>query len=143
MKKAFLLMLLLFLILGCSDSQAEKGESFSDIPTIETPTIIKNNSINYPESILKNKEQVDISIGVYHSVSGGLLFLADGLEYFEKNGLNVTMKLYSDYKTLLDGFKKGEVDVATIGLYESIMLALEDIDFIGLAPLIWKQIYSW
>jgi ABC-type nitrate/sulfonate/bicarbonate transport system substrate-binding protein len=90
---------------------------------------------------LSDTNKVDISIGVYHSVSGGLLFLADGLDFFTDSGLNVTMRLYGDYNSLVEGFKNREVDVATIGLYESMIMALEDIDFVGVAPLIWRQIY--
>ncbi len=127
-------------IVFCGNSERIIENSFADMPTMEVNTSSRKD-LTSPDSILNETNKVDITIGVYHSVSGGLLFLADGLDFFSANGLNVTIRLYGDYNSLVEGFKNQEVDVATIGLYESMIMALEDIDFVGVAPLIWRQLY--
>lgn len=140
-KTLFIICIISLLIVSCSDNNIHSKDSFADVSTIEISTVIEQEKLDSHSSILSEEEKTKITLGLYHSVSGGLLFVADGLGYFSDKNLDVEIRLYKDYKGLLEGFRNNEVDVATIGLYESMMLALEDVDFVGVAPLIWKQIY--
>lgn len=141
MKRIFLTLFLFpIFIFYCSESDTITSESFADVSTIQITKIREKENVELPILVLDDKDEVNVAIGVYLSLSGGILFLADGLGFFREQNLNVTMKLYGDYKSLIEGFKNNEVDIATIGLYESMSIALEDIDFVGVAPLIYKRI---
>ncbi len=140
-KLLFIISFFTIALLSCSVDNRTSKDSFADVSTIEISTVIEQKNLDKHPSILSEKEKTKVTLGVYHSVAGGLLFVADGLGYFSERNLDVQIRLYKDYKGLLEGFKKNEVDIATIGLYESMMLALDNVDFVGVAPLIWKQIY--
>jgi len=72
-----------------------------------------------------NKEQLDsVTVGAEFSQVNTLLFVAQSMNFFSDNGLNVTIKSYASGAAALDAMTKGDVDVATSSEFSVVSKAL-------------------
>lgn len=138
----FILSTVLFTFCYCGNSGSGAGENNGEdaLYTIKTKEIKEIEEIEEKISILDEKPEIKVNIGIYKSSPGGILLLADALNFFEEQGVYPSFTLYPDYPALVEAFKKGKVDIATIGLYDSLLLLLEDIEFVGVLPLSYRGI---
>ncbi|MBI4334386.1 MAG: NrtA/SsuA/CpmA family ABC transporter substrate-binding protein [Chloroflexi bacterium] len=58
------------------------------------------------------REPTPVTIGVPPNEQSGLIFIAEDQDFFRKNGLKVTIRIYDSALAALEGMKKGEVDVS-------------------------------
>ncbi len=140
MKKTilFIMILLLFSITFCGRSNEKTDDLSKDLNPIKVENIYKGKDFEKPISILDEKPNIKLKIGICKSVSGGLLLLADGLGFFEEQGLYPDFIVYPNNETLVNTFRYGNIDVAPIGLYDSMILLLNDVEFLGVVPMTYK-----
>ncbi len=131
---------LLFCFCGNSGNTSGNKVDTDDLYTIKTKEIKETGKIEEKISILDEKPEIKVNIGIYKSSSAGILLLADALNFFEEQGVYPKFTLYPDYPSLVKAFKNKEVYIATIGLYKSLLLLLEGFEFSGVLPLSYKGI---
>jgi ABC-type nitrate/sulfonate/bicarbonate transport system substrate-binding protein len=125
---------------GSSEEQQSIEEEFSELQKVKVQSVDQVTDIEEKVNITQEKPDIRVSIGIYKSVSSGIILLGDALGYFNEVGLYPKIICYSDYESLVKAFQNGTVDMAPIGLYESIQLLLDEVEFLGVLPLTYKGI---
>ena len=66
----------------------------------------------------------------------GVFYLAEKKGFFKDAGLEVEMKLYSDYSSSIAAFKNGEVDVIQEDIFSAVYTALSGVKYTAIMPTV-------
>jgi NitT/TauT family transport system substrate-binding protein len=107
-------MLVSFVISGVKlgDSAKKKTKLRHIIAVIILVVAIVTSSFVYLNSQKPCSGKVEpVTIGFFNSEMNALVYIADELQYFAANGLNVTVKNYNSGAVAVNGLLNGEVDI--------------------------------
>lgn len=73
-----------------------------------------------------NGNLANVNVGFFNSEFNSLIYIAQDQHFFEKNGLNITVKNYNTGAAALEGLLKGEVDITGASEFVVASKALEN-----------------
>lgn len=121
------------LLVGCGSSEtAESVES----ATVSESTEAANSTETVQAEVDEEAETTDITIyGVNDPQISAALIMADKLGYFEEEGLNVTLQLFTGMDPIGAALSSGEAMIATTNNYEPILWVDNGAEIKVVAPL--------
>ncbi len=106
------------LLAACLTACGDDSSSSTTSQATESSQAAENSESSAAET--QTAELTDFSIGYLPSTGHLLYFVAKEEGFFEKEGLNVTLKLFDSNNNMLSSFEAGQIDAGAIGASEVV-----------------------